>query len=336
MLKYCSSPWNSIHIHPNGAISSCFCNAWHNKGSTGNILETSLTELFNSPWQEDFRNSIIDQSFKYCNKDICIDYLRREDVSNFNFLPSTIVLPTTIQLQLDKDCNLSCEICRNKKIYSDQVNKTAYSILEKLTYEYQGFNQKVNVHCDGSGDVFVSAAYQKFLRNELLPKCFHLNIQTNGNLLTKNTDLIVKLKDQIEMVEVSFDAATNETYKLVRGGNFNQVKRGVELLKTMGITVWTQYVVHNKNYLEILDYVKLCKELGVDKICLQLLSRRHHMSTMWWRENRLDGNSIIDYEFLHSALDELKLDPIVELSGGLETMLVRTDSYPVIHITQRI
>lgn len=323
MSKFCIAPWNSIHINSAGDISSCFCNIWHTKGFNGNILTTNLKELFNNSWQQEFRDSVLDQSFNYCNANTCIDYWRLDEVTNFDFISDLPNLPTTIQLQIDSDCNLSCKICRNKLIYSPNVNTTAYSILEKLTLEYQQFNHKVNVHCDGSGDIFVSAAYQKFLRNEHLPDCFYFNFQTNGNLITKNADLITKFKHRIEMVEVSIDAATDATYKLVRGGNFDQVKRGIELLKSQNITVWTQFVVYHQNYLEILDYVKLCKELGVDRICLQLIAHSNHMSTPWWFYNRIENNPAIDYEFLNGALLELDKDPQVEISGGLKAILAQ-------------
>lgn len=318
MSKFCLAPWNSIHITHSGNISSCFCNVWHKKGYNGNILTTSLVELFNNKWQQEFRDTVLDQSFKYCNANSCIDYWRLDEVPNFDFIPNLPNLPTTLQLQIDSDCNLSCGICRDKLVYSPKVNTTAYSILEKLTAEYQGFDHKVNVHCDGSGDIFVSAAYQKFLRNEQLPDCFHFNFQTNGNLLTKNADLITKFKNRIEMVEVSIDAATDATYKLVRGGNFTQVKQGIELLKSQGITVWTQFVVIQQNYLEMLDYVKMCKELGVDHICLQLVSHKQHMTKTWWAANKIDNNSDIDYDFFNSALALLDQDPQVEISGGLK------------------
>jgi MoaA/NifB/PqqE/SkfB family radical SAM enzyme len=322
MLKFCSAPWNSVHINSSGDVSSCFCNVWHTKGYNGNILTTPLHELVNNQWQTEFRASILDQSFKYCRTDTCVDYWRLDEVDNTDFISALPTLPTTIQLQIDKDCNLTCGICRPKLIYSPDVRLTAYRILEQITQEYQNFNHKVNVHCDGSGDVFVSSAYQKFLRNEQLPDCFYFNFQTNGNLLTKNADLIAKLKHRIEMVEVSLDAATEETYKQVRGGNFKQVLQGIELLKSQGITVWTQFVVHQQNYLEILDYVKLCKELGVDRICLQLIIREPHMTMPWWGKHSLNNPSI-DQQFLHQALAILEQDPTVEISGGLKSMIAQ-------------
>ena len=321
MFKYCSSPWNTIHIKETGAISSCFCGDWHQKGLNGNLLTTPLTELFNNVWQDQFRQSIVNQTFKWCRTDTCVDFYRMSNVDNFNFLPKTPILPTTIQLQIDMNCNLKCAICRNKNIYSPDINKKAYSILEKLIDEYKDFDQKVNIHCDGSGYVFASAAYLKFFNQNDLPNCFHFNIQTNGNLITKNKELIEKLRTHIEMVEVSLDAATDETYKEVRGGNLSVVTKGIKFLKSQGITVWTQYVVHQKNYKEILDYVKLCKDLAVDKICLQVVIRLPFMTADWWNANTIENNPNIDSEFLVSTVSALKKDPQIEISGGFEYML---------------
>ena len=321
MFKYCSAPWSTIHIDQIGLISSCFCNAWHQKGYNGNILTTPLRELFNNDWQEEFRQSILDQSFSWCRKDICVDFYRMDPVETWDFLPKLPQLPTTIQLQIDNNCNLKCEICRPKNIYYPKIRSTAYKILERLIEEYRDFTDKVHIHCDGYGDVFASPTYLEFLNRDDLPKCFYFSIQTNGNLVTKNIDVITKIKNQIQMVEVSLDAATDETYKLVRGGNFKQVKDGIKLLKELGITVWTQYVVYQKNYLEILDYIELCKQLGVDKICLQSVAKMRHMTNEWWAENTLETNKNIDYSFLFSVIEQVKQDPQIEVSGGFEYLL---------------
>jgi len=247
-------------------------------------------------------------------------------------LPKHPQLPTTIQLQIDRNCNLKCAICRPTNIYSPEVTPTAYKILERLIEEYKFFDQKVNIHCDGSGDVFASATYLKFFNRTDLPKCFHFTIQTNGNLLTKNIDLITKLQTQIEMMEVSLDAATDNTYKEVRGGNLDIVKRGISQLKDLNIKVWTQYVVQEKNYKEILDYVEMCKKLKVEKICLQVLLRLPFMTETWWKSNRIENNPNVDMDYLLDVITALKQDPQVEISGGFEYLLNRRSTSTSIEI----
>lgn len=322
-MKYCSAPWTTAHINYLGQLSSCFCGILHKKGNIGSAVYHPIKELYNSESQKEFRNSIINQSFNYCREDTCVDYYRMTELDQIPNDPNELYLPTTLQLQIDPVCNLKCEICRTKNIYSTEPRAMAVRILNRLIEEYQSFEHKVNVHCDGIGEVFVSAAYLDFFAREDLPKCLHFSIQTNGNLLTKNVDIIQKIQPRLEMVEISLDAGTEETYKRTRGGNFNIVLDGIRMLKQMGIPVWTQYIVQEANYREILQYVKLCKELGVDKICLQLLNWAHHMNEEWWNKNSIEVASADAKNELVSMLEELKKDPQIEISGGLEHLIAQ-------------
>ena len=327
-MKYCSAPWNTIHITRSGlfpdsqagVVSSCFCDAWQSKGENTRLGNKSLSEVFNNDWQKEFRSTIIDQSFKHCREDVCVDFHRMEEVDNFDHVPIGPTLPTTIQLQIDHNCNLKCKICRKDIIYSPKKNKEASAILRKLSQEYKEFEHRVNVHCDGSGDIFTSASYLEFFYDDNLPKCFMFNLQTNGNQLTKHMDLVIKLKDQLEMVEVSLDAGSADVYQEVRGGKLSIVTDGIRLLKQQGIEVWTQFVVQQKNYHDIEQYIKLCKDLGVDKICLQLMLKLPHMTYEWWQDNSVEM-STQDTEYLDSLLQEIKKDPQIEVSGGIEHLL---------------
>lgn len=323
-MKYCSAPWDTAHINYSSQMSSCFCGAWHKKGEMGSAAVQPISFLFNSQSQQEFRTSIVDQSFKYCKADTCVNFYRMDQVDQISYDPNKVYLPTTLQLQIDPVCNLKCGICRPGNIYYTKARPEAVKILNNIATEYQNFEGKVNVHCDGSGEVFVSRAYLDFFRREDLPKCFHFNIQTNGNLITKNMDIILKLQSQLEMVVVSLDAATEETYKIVRGGNFSIVLDGIVELKKLGIKVWTEYIVQTANYQEIPAYVKLCKELGVNKISLQLMSFMNHMTPDWWNANSVEASPTVDKQYLISILTELKNDPQVEICGGLEHLIIKS------------
>jgi MoaA/NifB/PqqE/SkfB family radical SAM enzyme len=329
MPKYCSSPWDTIHINFSGQVSSCFCSEFHRKKPLGSIVYSPLSKLLELNSQQEFRSSIIDQSFKYCREDMCVDFYRMKEVDDFSFVPTIPNLPTTIQLQIDPTCNLKCAICRTRNMYSPDARPLAVSVLNRLVDEYQLFDHKVNLHCDGSGDVFASQAYLDFFNRSDLPKCFHFNIQTNGNLIIKNSDLIAKLQPQIEMVEVSLDAATDETYKLLRGGNLPIVLKGIEMLKQLGITVWTQYIIQAGNHREIPAYIKLCKDLGVDRICLQSMNRYPHMTNSWWDENKIENNPNVNLTELLEVIAEIKQDPMIEISGGVEYLLAQRRIIPI-------
>jgi sulfatase maturation enzyme AslB (radical SAM superfamily) len=322
MLKYCSQPWNYVNIWSSGEVRLCLCPSWTKNGPIGILnSETSLETIFSSARSTRFRNSIVDQSFKNCASH-CSNLWNLESKSNLDQLPIP-KLPTNLHLHLDLNCNLKCASCRNTNIYSPTVNPKTKEILDILIEEYQDHKETVFIYGDGIGDMFTSAAYQQFLRNDRLPKCFKFCITTNGNLLTKNLDILKKLHDQnqIDLIIVSFDAATNDTYKNVRGGNFELLTEGIEQVVNLGIKVSAQYVTQYKNYLEILDYVALCKRLGVSHIGLQKITRWPHMNDDWWIANKLDDHPNVDYEFLISALKTIDSDPQCGIDGGLKNLL---------------
>jgi len=304
-----------------GRVSTCLCPAWHTKGFIGNLNQNTLLEICNNHNAQDMRNSILDQSFKYCRKDECHRLYSLEEVVNFDIIKTYPKLPINLNLSIDKNCNLKCSSCRTDNIYSKEILQSAKQILNQLVESYKDFDQIVRVYCDASGDIFASSAYQEFLRRDDLPKCFEFCFQTNGNLVTKNMDILNKLKDKIDIVIVSFDAATSATYKDIRGGNFELVVEGVRQMVEAGIRVSTQFVVQYQNYKEIFDYVKLCKSLGVSGIGFQKIDRWHHINSIWWGANQIDNNPNVDYNFLIKTLREFKHDQQIGICGGLENLI---------------
>jgi MoaA/NifB/PqqE/SkfB family radical SAM enzyme len=325
MLNYCSSPWDTVFIFSSGQVAPCLCGVWHYLGvSNESLLDTPLDKICQTEKFQNMRSSIEDQSFKYCNKRECSKLHNLDQVSQ---LPSNYLsLPTTLNLGIDKNCNLKCESCRTTNIYSKDININAKKILDTLVDTYQNFEHPVLIYCDAIGDIFASSAYREFFLRDNLPKCFKFCIQTNGNLITKNLDLIDKIRDQIDIFIVSFDAATPKTYKVVRGGIFESVVAGVESLVERNIKVTTQFVIQQANYKEVLEYYKLCKQLGVSHIGVQKLDRWQHMTNTWWSLNRLDTNPTIDNNQLIQDLTEISQDPAAGLCGGLKN-LIATKAY---------
>ena len=97
-----------------------------------------------------------------------------------------------------------------------------------------------------------------------------LTILSNGNIFTEDKWKMIdgKFKDIILMFSV--DAATKETYEKVRrGGRWENVMRGLSLaskLKKEGkISKFIiRFVVSNRNYIEMPDFVRLGSKLGCD------------------------------------------------------------------------
>ena len=325
MYKFCDSPFSTVHVYQNGDVGLCICGAWHTKGIIGNLNTHSLAELFSSKWIEDFRNTIYDQSFKYCSKERCSKLWNLDTIDSFDHINRHPQLPTTVYLQdIDRNCNLTCESCRLSTQYAKEVNPAAQNILNKLIDAYQDYPETVMLCGDGSGDVFASMAYKEFLHNPRLPKCFKLCINTNGTFLTKNLDLLEKLRDQFGSLAICFDAATPETYKQVRGAKFELIVEGARAARQLGIPVTASFVVQRKNYHEILAYRDLMEDIGVSFANLQKINRWEHMSGLWWRQNRIENNSDIDYDWLIPALKDFRDTAMpfgVSIDGALQTLI---------------
>ena len=321
MLKFCSSPFDTVNISESGDVSLCLCKSWHTKGIMGNLNSNPLKELFVGQWASEFRHSVIDQTFRHCNPVQCGKFHNLDQVSQIDQTLLTPSLPKNLMLHIDKNCNLKCASCRNENTYSPDANPATQFILESLARDYQDFDSRVLVYCDGAGDVFASTAYQNFLRSSQVPTSWQFCFTTNGNLITKNIDIFDRLADQIDIVIVSLDAATPETYKAIRGGVFEIVVQGIESLVKRGIKVSSQFVVQSQNYHEIPQYVSLCKQLGIRHIGLQKLDRWLHQNPAWWKINRIENNSTVDYDFLLTELQRLQADPQVGLCGGLIQLL---------------
>lgn len=323
MLKFCGESFDTVNIHESGLVGPCLCKVWHTKGFMGNLNTNTLTELFSNEWIQEFRRTIFDQSFNHCNPDQCGKFWNLDQLVSLDHIDPLPVLPTNIHLHLDENCNLKCASCRNSNIYSKEVNPRAAKILDVLADDYKDFDKKVFVYGDGTGDIFASSAYQQFLRSDRVPKCWNFCFTTNGNLITKNLDLIDQISTQIDLVIVSLDAATANTYRDIRGGVFEIVLDGIRELVARGIKVSTQYVVQYKNYQEVREYVDLCKSIGVRHIGLQKIDRWGHLNNSWWQANQIDRNPNVDYDFLIKALTDFKQDPQIGLCGGLEQLLSR-------------
>lgn len=321
MYKFCSSPWDTININGLGKVGPCLCNQWHTIAHVGNIHQMPLQEIVSSTKFNNLKQSIVDQTFEFCRKDQCYKLYKLDQLDSLDHVSTYPSLPTSLNLDIDRNCNLKCGSCRNENIYSKEINLNAQKTLRAVLEAYKDVDYTVKIYGDASGDVFASSAWKEFFWTETLPQCFEFCIQTNGNLVTKNLNLLDKLKDQIDIMIVSFDASTQETYKKVRGGVLDLVVDGVRESRKMGINVTSQFVVQYENYRELPDYIKLCKELGVSHIGAQLINRWGHMSDEYWQYSDLRNNPNVDYKFLTQALLDMKNDPQCGMSGALHNLL---------------
>lgn len=324
--RFCSQPWNFVTIENEGNVYSCMCSNWTGV-VLGNILTQSLEDIYaNSVSLKSLRQSVTDGNYGWCKDYDCneIKNLPAYETNPFTELNINPIprLPTNLTLAIDFNCNLKCLTCRLQRHFETTVNPTVDAILKNLALVYKNFDQTVNVMCDGSGDLFVSQAYNNFLFNGDLPECWNITLMTNGNLLTKKKEQIKSIRNQIDMITITIDAATSETYKITRGGDFDTVLKGIEMLKELNISVYLQFVLQQDNYKELLKYKKLANDFNVH-YGIQKVDRRGHMSPEIWAQLTVEDSPNVDNTMLKEYLLELSNDRMCNLDGGTRWLLAK-------------
>ena len=253
------------------------CPQWLEEYIEGETI--NYKESWHSEKAERIRESMIDGSFKYCSTTKCPHL---STLVNSNILPNGPIKrknnqlikqlqenaqkgPKQIKFVFDEACNLACPSCRNSFVKnSESIYVNSTTKLKNLSIAYS--NSVEYISMSGAGDPFYSNTFFEFLQNidiEKFPNLNHIHLHTNAILWNEyNWNKIKNSHSFIKTTEISIDAATNETYKVVRkGGNFDILTRNLKFIRNLeGIHSFNfSFVVQEENYTEMLmfyDYIK--------------------------------------------------------------------------------
>jgi MoaA/NifB/PqqE/SkfB family radical SAM enzyme len=276
---FCSVPFNSLEIHNN----VCFlcCPSW--LPNSIKTAEIPLKEMWNSEPIIDIRNSILDGSFKYCNKELCpylsklINYgvpsgpiVLKESASHIS--PTIIInTPDNVVMNFDRTCNYKCPSCRVDLIVEDSKGiKRIEKTIEEIDTHYSA-NVKT-LYITGSGDPFVSVGFRNYLRNfnpKKYPKLTRIHLHTNASMWNKEMwDSMPNIHKYVKSCEISIDAGTKDTYenKTRLGGNWENLLNNLKFISTLPISVKTSFVVQDSNYMEMETFYNLMYSIFENKV----------------------------------------------------------------------
>ncbi len=179
--------------------------------------------------------------------------------------------PTGVQIETSSKCNLSCLCCSHSR-ESDSGEfltlEALQEILDRLTFPLS------HVHLSGNGEPLLNPHFFPSL-DLIAGKGMTCNFFTNGTMLTQaNCELIIKRRN-IDMIAISCDGASKETFELCRvGADFERWKRSVgHFIRRMreerpgfNTTMFTTINKHNASELE--SIILLAAELGFKNIQL--------------------------------------------------------------------
>ena len=325
---FCDSPFTNMTIRPDGHVFVC-CAAWTNAYSLGNAFVHSFEQIWNSPRAQELRASIHDGSFRHCNAAKCGRLAEGELSSPAIFEKNaklirnkTIVMetgPEKMTLNYDPSCNLACPSCRKELVFSssDEIEKLV--AFQRTVIDSEYFKNVKRIQATGTGDVFASKVYAHLLAeiNEDKHPDVKLELRTNGILLTpKRLEEIKNTHYAIDLIIISIDAATEETYEKVRGKGFNKLVENLAHLgkvkKELGFQLEIWFVMQKENFKEIPDFVHLGKRINADKVKFTRLQN-------WGTYKNFDQENVFDekhqqhLEYLKIMQDPILKDPIVTI-----------------------
>ncbi|MBF0344977.1 MAG: hypothetical protein HQL06_12205 [Nitrospirae bacterium] len=304
---FCFFPFVYLSLTRGGGCFCC-CSSWL-PTTIGNVYEDDVNNVWNSPVIEDIRTSILDGSFSFCDKMSCYmimlrllphrntlsDYINDKVGSlspNIKEKIRSIALeiptmgtvmpfkPFFLNLANDASCNLACPSCRNDKIILDttelrEIDEATDNVVIPL------LKTAAVVELSGAGDPFASRSCMRILGaidNNDFPD-LKLVLMTNGNLL--NSEMWQRFKNlarYVASINISIDAATQQTYSLLRrGGDFYTVienaKFAGQLFRHGKIeNLKLCYVVQKENFNEMKEFIYLAREIGASQVHFQNLA----------------------------------------------------------------
>jgi hypothetical protein len=276
----CAVPFVSFEVqHKNRFLC---CASWLTKFLP---IEDSLKNSWESEDATEIRKSVLDGSYKYCDKGQCpflhqlikfgevgntntlyhknnIPDKLKEKIDSFN--NGVTQPPTTIQFSFDRTCNLKCPSCRVDLIVENSIGiQRIKKTIEDIEYEY-GKTTKI-LYITGSGDPFVSVGFRDFLREfdkTKWPSLERIHLHTNATKWNKKMwDSMKNVHTYIKTCEISIDAGSKETYedKVRLGGNWDELIENLRFINTIPTlkNIKTSFVVQKENYKEMKQFYEL-------------------------------------------------------------------------------
>jgi MoaA/NifB/PqqE/SkfB family radical SAM enzyme len=289
-----------IEIHESGDVSIC-CFSWLPK-FFGNVLRDNPEQILENVNRLSLINDMDHGKFTECN-DQC-PYINT--ILNGKYIPGYIVPlpllpkakhdnPIVINFSYDRSCNLLCPSCRNQLILHGLHENNKLTLIHdkvKALVAYLLDNgEKLILNITGSGDPFASPTYWNYIKGLEYNSNLSLKLMTNGILMTESKwNEIDHLWNSITQINISLDAATIDTYAVVRkNGSLDKVKKNLEVLNELVKNgkfknlkqFQTNFTVQHNNYKEVIEFAKWQLQYShLNSIYFNLVVQWNHISDL--------------------------------------------------------
>lgn len=344
--RFCRAPFENLETAPNGDVHFC-CTAWL-PAAIGNINQQSADDVWNSPAAQEIRGSILDGSYRYCSRVHCPhisgDKLPRVDKLT-NELHRRIIAggmrrlvhgPRKLVLSHDKSCNLSCPSCRTQLIIARKAEQDRLNELAERTL-FPLLRTADRVRITGSGDPFASNHFRHVMGQiaRWAPPRPVIELQTNGLLLDETAWRELGLRQRVDKILVSIDAARPETYRVLRrGGSFERLMENLAFIASLRRAGEVAYVrldcvLQALNYAEMPEIVALACQLGFDGVKFQMIRNWNTYDAVEFARHNIASPGHPEYQaFLRMLRDPRLAAPDIELWGMSDAALAAAAARP--------
>jgi MoaA/NifB/PqqE/SkfB family radical SAM enzyme len=272
LKSYCPRPFDTVLIDKQGSCYLCECTSWLPQ-SAGNLYQHSLYDIINSDTAKQLQDSIVDNSYRYCNNKQC-SYLLDNKIEGW---PSKIPLVQikNIRLAIDNSCNLRCPSCRTELIFIKKGKEfeRRIQLADKINAWLHSIDHPVKVHIGSDGDPFASHVYRHFMTRTPVLENIKYSLLTNGLMFKEFSSRIPHIIENLSELGVSIDGASQTTYENLRlGGTWNKINSNLQFIsklkKQYDFTFRLHFVVQKDNYHEMEKIINLGKKYNADRVWL--------------------------------------------------------------------
>lgn len=335
--KVCPAPFIKLDVLERSTHQCCA--SWL-QTSAGDLSKSEWQDVWNSESAQAIRASMLDGTYRYCNKGACPkiqanDLPAAADLAASSPFWTDIIEngttnipagPEVINLAYDRTCNLSCPSCRTERFAADDAERAAFDDMQQRKILPMLKNAK-KVIVTGSGDPFASKNFRRLMEqltaDEYPELKFH--VMTNGMLFTAaQWARFPALHRRTSILKISVDAATGPTHELLRRGArwpvmlenmaFAGELNAADLIDHFELV----FTVQTENFREMGDCVSLAHQVGATGVYFARITNWGTFTDEQYRAKAVFLPSHPDHaEFLAQMQDPRLQDPIV-LLGDLQ------------------
>jgi len=314
---YCSKPWTDLELDARGARTCC--SAWLDRAAyVHDSDEADPWKLWNAEPIQRLRRAVAAGDRSLCRGCAWLRSGTQPQLDVADPRPVVEHGPKVLADCVDRTCNLHCSSCRKQPIGPP---KNWRDLATRLEMAIGAFGATLETYSTSQiGDPFASPVSHRALRSHWLTwsPC-KLMICTNALLMPIVWPrLPPQVRDRLQRVHVSIDAADGDTYELLRrGGNWDQLTQALNWLAMLRETgqpevLQYQFILQADNWRQAPMFIELAKHARASCVVFTHL-RRNWMPKDVWAAKTMASPDHPDRAEFDAMIDGPALrDPIVD------------------------